>query len=65
MNTPPKNDLTTAVRGCARCGGDHDKVLFRRLSRGPIKTETGQRTHWAECPVNGEPILLSVEQVTA
>lgn len=43
--------------GCARCGGDHE-VTWLELER-PIGAEDGlgDFTHWAPCPVNGDPIL--------
>ena len=56
-------DLCTSVKHCARCGGNHDDVLFRQLSR-PVVVSGEERdtelTHWAPCPVNGDPILLRV-----
>ena len=43
------------VRGCARCGDDHDGVKFYELTH-PI----GDYDLWAKCPENDEPILLKV-----
>lgn len=49
---------------CARCGEDGPrhpdgpKFLFRRFTH-PIEDADGTVwTHWAPCPVNGDPVLL-------
>ena len=47
----------TNVGNCARCGGNHDVLLFRKLRR-PVVAPDREWTHWASCPENGEPILL-------
>lgn len=49
----------TSVKSCARCGHDHNEVEFQAL-RAPITADSGDAewTHWAPCPVTGEPILL-------
>lgn len=50
--------MNTTVRGCARCGEDHEELEFERLQR-PIQEDDGRDyTHWAPCPTNGQPILL-------
>ena len=41
------------VRKCARCGGDHDAVTFRRLTTPPPDHQ-----YWAMCPTLYEPILI-------
>lgn len=42
------------VRCCARCGQDHDKLVFQ-----PFKEpEHSVHVAWALCPVHREPILL-------
>ena len=46
--------LTTDVRGCARCGEDHPKLGFRRMSN-PIDPNY---PFWAPCPNAEGPILL-------
>lgn len=52
-----------AVNGCARCGGVHENVQFALLSN-PVLERTffpaPAYTHWAPCPMNGEPILLLI-----
>lgn len=43
---------------CARCGQDHNSVVFMPLKR-PVEYEGKVVwTHWAPCPVTGEPILV-------
>lgn len=48
------------VLNCARCGGDHKALKYRKL-RQPI--EDGDTTlweWWATCPTTGEPILMRI-----
>jgi len=42
-----------AVKNCARCGGDHEKVAFQKFNFPP-----DDLTHWGMCPDTGEPILM-------
>lgn len=45
------------LRHCARCNQDHP-VAWQQLTN-PIEDKDGTKwTHWAPCPVNGEPILM-------
>lgn len=53
-------EFNVNLTGCARCGGDHSVLVFRRLARGQTGVE--HYTHWARCPTNGEPILMRAEQ---
>jgi hypothetical protein len=47
----------TLVRGCARCGEEHE-VQFKEFER-PAEAAPGVTwTHWAPCPTNGDPILM-------
>ena len=60
MNAPITIDLV----GCARCLGEgHEGLIFQPLTH-PVEfdLELMQEnfTHWALCPTNGEPILMSV-----
>lgn len=51
------------VRGCARCGGDHNEIQWETLER-PIVDEDGTTwTEWAPCPANGQPILSRQQPV--
>lgn len=53
--------LMARVGRCARCGGDHDGIVWERLER-PIEDSDGTVwTDWAPCPVNGQPILCRVQ----
>ena len=45
------------VGNCARCGKDHDMLIFRRLTR-PMAEEDGGWNFFATCPETKEPILL-------
>lgn len=58
-------DLTIDMKGCARCHGPgHDGIVFKPLDY-PVPVWVGERlihvnaTHWAPCPTNGQPILLT------
>lgn len=48
--------------GCARCGSDHAKISFQPLTHPVVVDDhIGDLvfTHWAPCPTNGEPILMT------
>jgi len=45
------------VKRCARCGQNHNALVFHRL------TNPSAYTHWAMCPITNEPILLQFENV--
>ena len=47
--------IMIAVNNCARCGGRHRPIAFRRLKNPP-----DDYAWWALCPANGQPILLKV-----
>lgn len=57
------DDLLRTIRGCARCGGEHVDLAFRKLIQpmcvtiGGV-TATWQR--WAECPTAKAPIMLAI-----
>tara|TARA_R100000951_G_C2634125_1_gene178706 strand:+ start:831 stop:986 length:156 start_codon:yes stop_codon:yes gene_type:complete len=42
------------AKNCARCGGDHDKVTVKFLDNHE------KYTHWAECPMMQQPILITI-----
>lgn len=45
--------MATKVQKCARCGEDHEVEFFE------LKNPTDSfQTHWATCPVTGEPIMM-------
>ena len=52
--------LTIDVKGCARCHGlEHSALTFSSFTH-PVQDLDGTTwTHWALCPTNGEPILLT------
>lgn len=51
--------LKMNIRKCARCGEDHDNLVFFALTR-PFETTTLNYRYWAPCPTNGQPILCAV-----
>ncbi len=48
------------VQGCARCGGDHQDMVFEKLTRPIYSRGVLAANYWAPCPSNGEPILNRV-----
>lgn len=46
--------ITTTVNSCQRCGWDHYDHQFE-----PLANPADEWTHWAPCPVTGQPVLLS------
>jgi len=46
------------IENCARCGEEHDHVVFRYFYRPPEKFVA-----WGMCPITIEPILLEVQEV--
>lgn len=50
-----KSRLKVNVNCCARCGGDHQDVVFKKFTR-----VNGHYSHWAPCPNIGEPILMKI-----
>lgn len=50
------------VRGCARCGEDHDHLEFQAFVRNPIEIGEVILTHYGTCPNTLEPILLRIRE---
>ncbi len=53
-------DVGCALVNCARCGETHElPIIFKPLTH-PVRDLRGREfaSHWAECPTNGEPILM-------
>jgi len=51
-------NITTTVLHCARCGENHEDLLFS-LFTNPIEDSDGTVwAYWAMCPITDEPILL-------
>ncbi len=56
-------ELTIDLEGCARCQGDgHATLTFHPLTYSVEIDSEEVFTHWAPCPTNGEPILLSIRE---
>jgi hypothetical protein len=45
--------MVEAIKGCARCGGDHSYVMFKSFTR-----KSDKHTHFGICPTTQEPILM-------
>jgi hypothetical protein len=48
---------------CARCTGEHQDLVFKEFHIPILVGKDDPLTHFAICPVTGEPILLSVRVV--
>lgn len=60
MGEPLRDSLRDfAVRGCARCGGDHEHLQPKTFARPP-KLSAGTIDAWVSCPSTGDPILIQV-----
>ena len=44
------------IKNCARCGKNHKKVEAKYLDNHE------KYTHWAECPLMQQPILIIVKE---
>lgn len=56
--------ITTTIAACARCGNEHEDLEFVELAR-PIELQARGDgtfvlviTHWTQCPVTKEPVLM-------
>jgi len=55
--------IKTNIGNCARCGSDHDGLEFTPFARPVVLARSAgiaAVTHWALCPVTGEPIMLHI-----
>lgn len=64
---PPEGSIVVeATIGCARCGGDHARILFRKFTR-PVDLDTPHEasdlTHFGTCPTLHEPILMRFREI--
>lgn len=55
-----KNYVGEVLHGCARCGGEHEGVVYMPLERPARLSDEVVVSHWAPCPTNGEPILMLI-----
>ena len=55
--------MNANVKRCALCGQDHDALDFKELARPLQYTDGKPWTHWAICPIKGDPILMRMETV--
>ena len=50
-----ENGFRTDVKGCARCGQDHDDVEFF-----PLTNPADDWNFWRMCPVRNEPLMAAI-----
>ena len=51
------NKLTITIKRCARCGQDHENLIFEEFIDKPIDIDYN---YWAMCPGMKQPILLKL-----
>ena len=49
------------LKTCSRCGEPHSLIAFKGMVRAMAPTDLTEVvwTHWAPCPVTGDPILMA------
>ncbi len=52
-------EVTYNVKSCARCGQDHDNLIFKKF-KNPFIFKNVEIEYWALCPICHEPILLHI-----
>lgn len=57
--TEPTKLITFDVRHCSRCEQDHQQLEAKEFMI-PIDDSDGPWTHWARCPISGDPILVKL-----
>lgn len=58
MGKVRQENWVVAVRHCARCGQDHERVVFEKFHQ-PVVDDDGTAWEWhGVCPVTSEPILM-------
>lgn len=51
--------ISVNLRSCARCGGDHNNLVFAKFTRS-LEVDGHDFTHWCMCPSVAQPILMEV-----
>lgn len=62
---PLPSQRVKLLKSCARCGGDHAGLAFRKLVHPIPSAVGGDFTHFALCPLRGEPILMRLSDPDA
>lgn len=56
-----ESEKLVKIVNCARCGKDHDELIFKQFAQNPIEDSDGTIwNYWAMCPDTKEPILLKI-----
>lgn len=53
------NEKRYPVRQCARCGQDHEEIVYKQFERPVEDTDGTVWNWWGTCPVTGDPILMA------
>jgi hypothetical protein len=54
-----KREVFVGVVNCARCGNNHEPMVFKKLTHA-VESVLGGFTHWGMCPMTKEPIMMVV-----
>lgn len=58
---PQRLEIYVDINRCARCGANHQHVLFKQFLSPIIDTNFSWH-YWGMCPYENEPILLNIIQ---
>lgn len=51
-----------SIESCARCGGNHQKLWFKKMSEPFVEDNGVVWGWWASCPLTHDPIMLRVQE---
>ena len=55
------NILYIDIKYCARCGNNHNNLLFMKFNN-PVIIRNVMMDYWSTCPVTSEPILMNASE---
>jgi hypothetical protein len=58
-----RETIETGVTHCARCGQDHERIMFVRFIHPVVDEDGTVWGYWGTCPVTSDPILLRADAV--
>jgi hypothetical protein len=53
--------MNTTIRNCARCGGTHEDIEMKTITR-PVLICNIMFNYFAMCPNTNEPIVIEVKE---
>ena len=55
-------ERTVDIKSCARCGDNHDRMIFYEFGKPIVDTDGTIWDWWGLCPKTGDPVLLRSEK---